>query len=357
MNYLRVLLAALIITYFLTPLVRKVGHLLGAVDEPSRRRINIYKVPNLGGMAIFGGFIGSLLLTMNLTAESRGIILGASFILLLGLVDDIFEMSPRVKLLGQIFTALILIYAGVSIQFISNPFAEGMIQLGIWHIPVTIIWVVGIINTLNLIDGLDGLAAGITAIASVTLFFVSLQEGQAVSAFMTLALAGSALAFLRFNFYPAEIFLGDGGAMLIGYLLAAISITGALKSAAAVTVFVPMLALGIPIFDTTFAIFRRFYNSKPLSRADHGHLHHRLLALGWSQKKVALIVYAISALLGVLAVIVNSLNFQNGLIIMLLVATLLVYGFWRLGVFTVDLPQEGRRLSRDKTQQELRQKK
>lgn len=357
MNYLKVFLAAAIITYFLTPLVRKICHQLGAVDEPSRRRINLQEVPNLGGMAIFGGFAGSVLLLMNLTAESLGIISGAAFILILGLVDDIYELSPRLKLLGQILAAIILILSGVSIQFISNPLAEGMIQLGFWHIPVTILWVVGIINTLNLIDGLDGLAAGITTIAAITLFFVSLQQGQAISAFMTLALAGSSLAFLKFNFYPADIFLGDGGAMLIGYLLAAISIIGALKSAAAVTVFVPLLVLGIPIFDTAFAIFRRFYNSKPLAKADHGHLHHRLMALGWSQKKVALIVYIISSGLGGLAIFINSLNFQNGLIIMLLVASLLIYGFWRLGVFTVELPQEGSRLSREKSQQELNKSK
>ncbi len=357
MDYFIILTTALLITYFLTPLVRKICHRLGAVDEPSRRRINLREIPNLGGMAIYGGFLGALLLAARLNSESLGIIIGATFILLLGLIDDIFELSPRLKLLGQILAASVLILSGVSIQFISNPFAAGMIHLGYWHVPVTIIWVVGIINTLNLIDGLDGLAAGITFIASLTLFFVSLQEGQIISAYMTLALAGSTLAFLRFNFYPADIFLGDGGAMLVGYLLAAISIIGALKSAAAVTVFVPMLALGIPIFDTAFAIFRRMYNSRPISGADHGHLHHRLLALGWSQKKVALIVYLISALLGGLAVLVNSLNFQNGLIVMLLVASLLVYGFWRLGVFSVELPQEGSKLSRQNPQQELKQKK
>ncbi len=350
--YLLTMLLALGITYAVTPVVTRLCRALGAVDEPGRRRINLKRVPNMGGLAIFTGFVSAILIGPAGAGEHPGIILGASFILILGIVDDISGLSPRLKLLGQGGAAFILIFTGVSIEFISNPLTGGIIHLGVWSIPLTLFWTVGIVNTLNLIDGLDGLAAGISTIAAITLFAVSLQEGRIASAFMTAALAGSALAFLRFNFHPARIFLGDGGAMLVGYLLAAISITGALKSAAAVTVFVPVLALGIPIFDTAFAILRRLYNSRPIYKADHGHLHHRLLALGWSQKQVAIVVYAISSLLGGLAVLVNGLNFQNGLIIMLVVASSLIYGFWRLGVFTVRVPGKGSKLGGDSRQQE-----
>ncbi len=352
MAYLRVLLAALAVTYLLTPLVKRTARELGAVDEPGRRRIHLRRIPNLGGLAIFGGFMVAVMPGLHLTAEVRGIMLGATFILALGLVDDTIGLTPRLKLLGQIAAALIPVLAGVTVDFITNPLFGGVIQLGILSIPLTVLWIVGIINTLNLIDGLDGLAAGITTIAAATLFFVSLQQGEPVSAVMMAALAGSTLAFLRFNFHPAEIFLGDGGAMLAGYLLAAISIIGALKSAAAVTVFVPLLALGVPIFDTAYAIFRRFYNSRPISQADHGHLHHRLLALGWSQRSIALLVYAVSSLLGGLAVLVNSLNFHNGLIIMLIVVSTLAYGCWRLGIFSVDLPGEGSKLAGKKRKQQ-----
>ncbi len=219
--------------------------------------------------------------------------------------------------------------------------------MAFFAIPVTIIWIVGVTNTVNLIDGLDGLAAGVSIIAAATLFIVSLQEGQFITAVLTAALAGSALGFLRFNFYPARIFMGDGGAMMIGFILASVSIIGALKSAAAMTLFVPVLALGIPIFDTAFAIIRRVYYKKPIARADHGHLHHRLLALGWNHKQSVLIVYIMSTVLGAVAIVVNGLNFQNGMLLIIMSFIFLLYSCYRLGIFTVDLPKEGRSLHQE----------
>ncbi|SDL17188.1 MraY family glycosyltransferase [Halarsenatibacter silvermanii] len=353
MAYLSVLLISLGITYLLTPAVRELAHRLEAVDEPSRRRINIRRVPNLGGLAVYFGFTLALLQSQGVGRDVRGLLVGGSLILLLGTADDLRPIPPMGKFLGQLLAAAALIPFGISIDFITNPLTGGMIHLGLLSIPFTLLWVVSIVNAINLIDGLDGLAAGISAIAAVTLFAVSLQEGQAASALMMLALGGSTLAFLRYNFHPAQIFLGDGGSMLLGYLLAAISILGALKSAAAVTVLVPLLVLGIPIFDTVYAIVRRFYNSRPISQADHGHLHHRLLALGWTQRQVAFIVYLISVFLGVLAVLVNSLKFHRGLLVILIAASFLIYGFWRLGVFSVEIPRDGRKLSREGRQQEM----
>ncbi|MGM0414114.1 MAG: MraY family glycosyltransferase [Bacillota bacterium] len=347
--YLKVFLIGLIITYISTPIIRRFAIKLEAVDKPGKRRINRWPVPNLGGIAIYLGFTAAVLFGSQAASDRTGILLGGSLIMLIGVIDDIYELKPSIKLLGQILAAVILVFSGVSIEFISNPFADSMIYLGIFAIPVTIIWIVGVTNTVNLIDGLDGLAAGVSIVAAITLFIVSLQEGQLITAILTVALAGSLLGFLRFNFYPARIFMGDGGSMMIGYILATVSIIGALKSAAAMTLFVPVLALGIPIFDTAFAIIRRIYYKKPIARADHGHLHHRLLALGWNHRQSVLIVYIMSIVLGSVAIVINGLNFQNGMLLLIMSFIFLLYSFYRLGIFTVELPKEGRSLQQEKS--------
>ncbi len=338
-------ITSLIVTIGLTPLSKKLAFFLGAIDKPNDRRINSKPVPSIGGIAIYGGFLISVLLFSSLSRGLVGILLGGTFIIFVGVIDDLCEISPVVKLLGQVGAAIILIAFGIEVQFITNPFG-GLFYLGVWSIPFTILWIVGITNTVNLVDGLDGLASGVSAIAAITLFLVGLQEGQIFAAILALSLAGSSLGFLKFNFYPAEIFMGDVGAMFLGYLLAAISITGALKSAAAVTLIVPVLALGIPIFDTIFAIIRRLYNKRPISKADNGHIHHRLLALGWNQAEAVLIVYGISIFLGLMALIINGSNFQHAVILLILIIGSLIYGAWRIGIFSVDLPAEGSRLEK-----------
>lgn len=338
-NFIIIFLISLIVSYLLTPLVKKLAARVNGYDYPSDRRINKIPIPNTGGIAIFIAFMISYFFFNDHTLSSYGIMFGASFIFLLGLIDDIFEISPLIKLLGQIGAASILIYYGIQINFITNPFG-GMVYLGYFSIPITILWVVGIINTVNLIDGLDGLAAGISIIATFTLFSVALQEYRLIPAILAVALAGSLIGFLKYNFYPAEIFMGDSGSMFTGYILAAISITGALKSAAAVTIVVPILALGVPIFDTIFAIVRRIYNNKPIGKADRGHIHHRLLDLGWSHKQAVIIVYGGSILLGATAMVINGLNIKNGMILFALAISVLIYVAWRLGIFSTGLSHE-----------------
>ena len=345
---------ALIITYLATPLIRKISLKIEAVDRPGRRKINLKAVPNLGGIAIYLGF---LLAVYNRMGSRPGrdlgsILIGATLLMLLGVLDDLYGLRPLTKLLGQIFAAIILVLSGVSIQFISHPLQEGMIYLGILGPPLTVFWVVGLTNTVNLIDGLDGLAAGVSLIASLTLLAVSLQQGQHFTAFIIAALAGSCLGFLPHNFYPAKIFMGDSGALVIGYILAAVSVVGALKGAAAMTLFVPILALGIPIFDTTYAILRRFYYGRPIGRADHGHLHHRLLALGWNHRQAVLIVYGMSIFLGAVAFLVSHLNSQNGTLLVMLTGAFLLYSCWRIGIFSVDLPKEGSSLHSENRQKQ-----
>lgn len=343
MLYLAAFIISLILSLLLTPLLKKLAFKLGFVDHPGERKINKKSIPTAGGTAIYLAFVLPMLYFLPFDDTIKGILIGSSFMLLLGLLDDKYELSPPIKFGGQILGALILISFGVKINFITNPFG-GFIFLGSFTIPITVFWIVSIINTINLIDGLDGLAAGVSIIAVLTLFAVALQEGQTAASMLAVLLAGSCLGFLRYNFNPAEIFMGDTGSMFIGYIIAAVSITGALKSAAAVTIFVPMLALAFPILDTTFAILRRVINDRPIGEADHGHIHHRLLAIGLNQKQAVLSVYVISAVLGTIAFLINGFKFDHALLIFILVILTVIYGAKKIGVFSVKLPQDSHSL-------------
>ncbi len=240
-------------------------------------------------------------------------IFGATVIVIGGFIDDKYDIKPWCKLLFQILAALILIYFGIRITIITNPVSNiyQYIHIGMFSIPLTIIWVVGITNAMNLIDGLDGLAAGIALIASVTLSIIAILNGRNEAAIVTIIFAGSILGFLPYNFNPASIFMGDTGAQLLGFMLAAISIEGAIKSAAVFPIAVPILAFGIPIYDTLFAVIRRKINGKPIMSADKGHLHHRLLDMGLNQKQAVLIMYVISAILGSFSIIAAEVNPQR----------------------------------------------
>ncbi|MGP3778192.1 glycosyltransferase family 4 protein [Halanaerobium saccharolyticum] len=340
MLYLAAFIITLILSLAITPLIIKLAHKFNFVDRPGERKINTKIIATAGGTAIYLAFMIPLRFFLPANQTITGIMLGGSFMLLLGLLDDKFEISAPIKFMGQIIGALILIYYGVKINFITNPFG-GFIYLGVYAVPFTVFWIVSIINTINLIDGLDGLAAGVSIIAVLTLFAVALQENQVVAPMLAVLLAGSCLGFLKYNFNPARVFMGDTGSMFIGYIIAAVSITGALKSAAAVTIFVPMLALAVPILDTTFAIIRRIFNDRPIGEADHGHIHHRLLAIGMNQRQAVISVYVISAFLGTIAFIINGIKFDHALIIFVSVILVIVYGAKKLGIFSVELPQEG----------------
>lgn len=340
MLYLAAFIITLILSLAITPVIIKLAHKFNFVDRPGERKINKKIIATAGGTAIYLAFMIPLRFFLPANQTITGIMLGGSFMLILGLLDDKFEISAPIKFAGQIIGALILIYYGVKINFITNPFG-GFIYLGVYAVPFTVFWIVSIINTINLIDGLDGLAAGVSIIAVLTLFAVALQENQLVAPMLAVLLAGSCFGFLKYNFNPAQIFMGDTGSMFIGYIIAAVSITGALKSAAAVTIFVPMLALAVPILDTTFAIIRRVFNDRPIGEADHGHIHHRLLAIGMNQRQAVISVYLISAFLGMIAFIINGIKFDHALVIFISVILIVIYGAKKLGIFSVELPQEG----------------
>ncbi|MHC6181271.1 MraY family glycosyltransferase [Clostridium sp. JNZ X4-2] len=334
--YLFVLVSA-VLSAVITPLVRKYAIKLRILDVPKdNRRVHTKPVPLLGGIAIYISFVVTLLLKVGkLTNSETGLILGSTIIVIGGFLDDKFNIKPWCKLLFQLAATLILIIYGVKIVLITNPFSGlyQFVNLGMMSIPLTLIWVVGITNALNLIDGLDGLAAGIAFISSITIFIIALLNGRNEAAILTIILSGAIIGFLPYNFNPASIFMGDTGAQLLGFLLAAISIEGAVKSAAAFSIAVPILALGIPIYDTLFAMIRRKINGRPIMQADRGHLHHRLLDMGLTQKQAVAIMYVISAVLGSFSIIAMEINAQRSYLLLIMVMIILVLIAWKAGFF------------------------
>jgi UDP-GlcNAc:undecaprenyl-phosphate GlcNAc-1-phosphate transferase len=331
--YLLSFAVALIVALLATPAAKKLAFVIGAIDIPKDgRRVHKKPIPRLGGAAIYLGAIISVLLFLPKTEETFCIAAGCTIIAVLGIFDDKYELSPKVKLLGQIIAATVLIIGGVKIDWLTNPFGNGMIYLGIFALPLTLFWVVGITNAMNLIDGLDGLAAGIAIISSGSLFIVSLINGRYEAAIVTAAVTGAALGFLPYNFNPAKIFMGDTGSMFLGFVLSAVSIQGAVKSAAAIAIAVPILALGVPIFDTTFAIIRRTKNGKPIMQPDKGHLHHRLLEMGLTQIQAVLVMYGVSLFLGISAVVISYISGVKGLVILCIVVFIVMWGAERMGL-------------------------
>ena len=253
-------------------------------------------------------------------------------IVIIGLIDDYKNLPAKVKLLGQILAACVVVYFDVRIDVITDPFGD-YLYLEYLAAPATVFWIVGLTNTVNLIDGLDGLAAGVSTIASITIMLVALQEDVMIVALFTAALAGAALGFLRYNFNPAKIFMGDTGSMFLGFILAGISVIGAVKCTATIALIVPILALGLPIMDTTFAIIRRYRGGVPIFKPDKGHLHHRLLDLGFSQRQAVLLMYVISALLGLSAVALNEVSGGMSIVIVVCVLLVVFLGARKLGIF------------------------
>jgi UDP-GlcNAc:undecaprenyl-phosphate GlcNAc-1-phosphate transferase len=320
-----------------TPLVRRLALKLEVIDLPKgKRKIHKKPIPLLGGLAIYLSFVLVMLLKDGrLNAQEIGILIGATIIVIGGVVDDTIELRPRYKLLFQAAAAVVLIFFGVEISSVTNPLSngDGYWNVGWLTVPLTVIWVIGITNALNLIDGLDGLAAGVALISSVTIFIIAILNNRADAAVLTAILSGAILGFLPYNFNPASIFMGDTGAQLLGFLLAAISIEGTIKSAAAFAIAVPILALGIPIYDTLFAVIRRKINGKPIMQADRGHLHHRLMDMGLTQRQVVLIMYLISAILGSIAIIAMQISNQRAYFILALIMVFLVLLALKCGFF------------------------
>jgi UDP-GlcNAc:undecaprenyl-phosphate GlcNAc-1-phosphate transferase len=322
---------ALALSLASTPAVKWLAHRVGAIDVPEdARRIHKNPIPRLGGLAIFIGLVVSVLLFSDITEQIRGVLIGAVIIVILGAIDDIVPLPALLKFFVQIIAALVAVYHGVVMEAFSNPFVFSSaehIHLGFLSIPITVIWIVAITNSVNLIDGLDGLAVGISAISSIVMLVIALMVAETNVAIIMAALAGACLGFMPFNFNPAKIFMGDTGALLLGYVLATVSIIGLFKLYAVVSFAVPFLVLALPLFDTSFAFLRRLLKGKNPMSPDRGHFHHRLIDLGLSQKQAVLVLYTVSALLGLVAVVIAARDGIRGLILVaaVLIAAIIVF--------------------------------
>jgi len=331
-DYILAFLIAVVVAYILTPGIISLAVKMGAMDAPDARKVHKAPIPRLGGIGIYIAFMVAVLCTVELTQEVIGLLLGGTIIAIVGIIDDLKNLPAKVKLLGQILAAVVLVSFDVRIDFISDPFGD-MIYFEYLAIPITIFWVVGLTNTVNLIDGLDGLAAGVSTIAAITILLVALQQDYLLIAVLTAALAGGAFGFLQYNFNPAKIFMGDTGSMFLGYMLAGISIIGAVKSAATIALIVPIFALGLPILDTAFAIVRRYRGGVPIFKPDRGHLHHRLLDLGFTQRQAVLLMYVISGVLGLSAIALTEVSSGIAILIIIAVIFAVLFGAKKLGIF------------------------
>ena len=299
-----------LVAYQMTPPVKLFAQRVGAMDIPKDgRRVHDHPIPRMGGLAIFLGFVLSVLLFVDLDSQVLGLLLGAGIIAAMGAVDDIVSLKPWVKLLGQFFAAFAAIRSGIVFDTISNPnvFSQDLfIQIGWLSIPLTILWIVGCTNAVNLIDGLDGLAVGVSCISSITMLMVSLFVSSPTVSIILVALVGGCIGFMPYNMNPAKIFMGDVGSQFLGFVLSTVSIMGLFKLHAIITFLVPLLALAVPLVDTIFAFFRRIFHGQSPFQADRGHLHHRLLAMGMDQKQAVAVIYGISAVLGLIAVLLTG---------------------------------------------------
>lgn len=308
--WLRIVLSfavALVVAYFMTPPVKSFAQRVGAMDVPrDGRRVHDHPVPRMGGLAIFVGFTVAMILFVSFTTQVLGLMLGALIIAAMGAVDDIVNLRPWIKLSIQIIAALVAIRCGIIFNAVSNPnFLSdvGTIPIGSLSIPLTVLWIVGCTNAVNLIDGLDGLAVGVSGISSMTMLIVSLFVAEPNTTFILAALCGACVGFMPFNMNPAKIFMGDVGSQFLGFVLACVSVMGLFKLHTVITFLVPVLAMAIPLADTVFAVFRRLIHGQSPFHADKGHFHHRLLAMGLNQKQAVAVLYGISAVMGLVAVL------------------------------------------------------
>ncbi len=323
---------ALMLSLLLVPVVGKLAIKIGAVDKPNARKVHTKIMPRMGGLAIYISFFLVLFLSQGLTRELIGLFLGGTVLVLVGIVDDMKDIPAKVKLCGQILAACIVVSFGVRVNFMTNIFFDGMFQLSIFSAPFTVLWIVSIINAVNLIDGLDGLAAGISTIAAATMAIVGYASQQYLMASMAMILIGATLGFLKYNFHPAKIFMGDTGSMFLGYNLAVFAVMGFAKSFTLLSLVPPILVLAIPILDTLFAIIRRKMNHKPIFKPDKNHLHHCLLKYGFSHRDTVLIIYAVSAVLALCGLIMTYLNSTQGILMLVVISILVIYGAMKLGV-------------------------
>lgn len=339
-------LLAFITAFVITPYTIRLAQKVGAVDYPNDRRINKKPMPRLGGLAVIAGFMVSaiyLIITMSiekkvnfaeegLNRKLMGCLLGAIILGITCYIDDVKDIKPLVKLAGQVIAAIVVVSSGVLIDNFTIPFKENNVMLNeVFSFVLTVGWIVGITNAINLIDGLDGLSSGITLISCISLLIIfALNESPLIAIILITALAGAIVGFLPYNFNPAKTFIGDVGSNFMGFAIAVISILGVAKTYTAIVIIAPIIVLALPIFDTLWAIVRRIVKTKSIKgvfKADKGHLHHRLMAKGYTQKQAVLILYGITATLGMVAIILLDSGIWKALSFALLVVVFVALGY------------------------------
>lgn len=333
--YLLAFITAIFLSLLFTPIVGTLAIRFNAVDKPSGRKIHRKERPLWGGIAVFVGIFGTVFILKSVNSDFRallysnsshllklfeGIIVGAIVITILGILDDLKSVAPTTKLLGQIIASMIIIQYGIRIKGFSLPFTSSYFEVPLYvGIVITVLWILIFINSINLLDGVDGLSAGVMAIATFIFFVITFYQFNVqndplivdrlkLAAVISLVLSGSCIGFLKFNFPPAKIFLGDSGSLLLGFMAGVITITGILKIAATVTLIIPLIIFGFPIVDAIFSFVRRIFKKKSFMEADRDHLHHRLLyKRGWNARKVVIRIYIITLLLGAVAILITML--------------------------------------------------
>ncbi len=303
---------ALAIVIVFTPAVAGMARRLGAVDVPDERRVNRIPIPRLGGLAMFFGIIVPSLAFLDLSRSVRGLLVGAAIATAVGAIDDFRGLAWWEKLGGQVLAASIPPIFGIWVDHFTFPFL-GVYDLSVWvGAPLTVLWIVAVMNMVNFLDGLDGLAAGVCGIAGLAFAVIALSLGKPTAAAFSAIVLGATLGFLRHNFFPARVFMGDSGAMLLGFSLAAVSVEGLLKTAATVALFFPLLVLAVPILDTGFVVAKRLKYRQPITAPDKAHLHHRFVNIGFSQPRAVLYIYFWVGTLAAAALGTRFIPFREG---------------------------------------------
>lgn len=321
-------LMAGILSFLLSPVAKFVAYKIGAIDVPKdERRMHKKPIPRLGGLAVFMAFLATVLVLVPVDMELRGILLGSVIIVVLGMIDDARPLPAILKFVIQILAAIVVVLHGTRIDVVSNLnlfSASSYLNLGFWSAPLTVLWIVAVTNAVNLIDGIDGLSVGVCTISSIALLIIAAIVSEFNVMVITAAVAGACIGFLPYNINPAKMFVGDTGATFLGFVLSALSIQGMFKTYAILSLAIPFLILGLPIFDTAFAVCRRLLKGKNPMSPDRGHVHHRLIDMGFSQKQTVLILYIVSAILGAAAVLLASQGAARALLFVVAVVVVAV---------------------------------
>lgn len=304
-DYIVAFILSFTVAVLITPLVKKLAIKIGATDQPNKRKIHKNIMPRLGGLAIFIGVTAGFIYLNPQSIYMTEVIIGAFIIVIIGILDDRFTLPARYKFLGQLVAAIVVVSSGLLVEKFTVPFF-GVVYLDFFSYPVTVLWIVAITNAINLIDGLDGLAAGVSSIAMTSILIMAFADSQFLVVALCFILIGSTLGFLVHNFYPAKIFMGDTGALFLGYSISIISMLGLFKNITLFSFIIPIIVLAVPIFDTVFAIIRRLLNKRSIAAPDKLHLHYCLVELGFSHRAAVLVIYFFSACFGFSAIIFSN---------------------------------------------------